>query len=264
MILKTKRGLSFFQFPSLMEFKNLYHGIFTRQNGYSTKPAGGLNISFRVDDDPGAVLLNRKKIVRCVKTELVFAQQVHSADVLTLKKSDRQFLKAPLDTLKGDAMVTDLKGVTLVIQVADCQPVFLYDPFRQVVGNVHSGWRGSINNIIGRTIRVMESEFGCEARNLLAAVGPSLGPCCSEFIHFRTEIPRRFWNYRQKNNRFDFWLLSQDQLATAGVLRKNISISDLCTSCRTDLFFSYRKEKETGRFAAAIGLRNGARKCNDK
>jgi len=161
-------------------------------------------------------------------------------------------------------MVTDVKGITLVIQVADCQPVFIYDPFRQVVGNVHSGWRGSINNIIGRTISVMESEFGCRARDLLASVGPSLGPCCSEFINYRTEIPMRFWNYRQKNNRFDFWCLSRDQLSAAGVLRKNISISNLCTSCRTDLFYSYRKEKETGRFAAAIGLRDGIGKYHDK
>lgn len=264
MIEKMQMGLSFLQFPSLMVFENLYHGVFTRQNEQRSGLAGGLNVSFRVDDNPDAVSLNREKIAQCAKTELVFAHQVHSTDVLTFKKSTPRFLKAPLEPRQGDAMVTDVKGITLVIQVADCQPVFIYDPFRQVVGNVHSGWRGSINNIIGRTISVMGSEFGCRARDLLAAVGPSLGPCCSEFIHYRTEIPMRFWNYRQKNNRFDFWRLSRDQIAAAGVLRKNISTSNLCTSCRTDLFYSYRKEKETGRFAAAIGLKNGAEKCHDK
>lgn len=256
MIQNSKNNLPLLQFPSLIGFKNLNHGVFTRQNEDRAESGGWLNVSFGVGDDPGVVVSNREKISRCLETELVFSQQIHGTGVRVFARSDTQALKALSKVRPGDAMVTDRSGIALVIQVADCQPVFLYDPVRQAVGNIHAGWRGSISNILARTVEVMDAEFGCKPRNLMAAIGPSLGPCCAEFIHFRSEIPEHFWQYRQHENRFDFWQISRDQLVDAGVNIKNISVANLCTSCRTDLFFSYRKERKTGRFAAVIGLKN--------
>ena len=154
----------------------------------------------------------------------------------------------------ADAMVTDIYGRNLVIQIADCQAVLLYESSRRVIANVHCGWRGSIQNIIGRTVTTMEQHFGCRPNRILAGIGPSLGPCCAEFINYSKEIPMKFWQYKGLNQHFDFWSLSRDQLKAAGVAEINIESSGICTRCHTDDFFSYRAERTTGRFAAVIGL----------
>jgi YfiH family protein len=154
----------------------------------------------------------------------------------------------------ADAVVTDLKGRNLVIQIADCQAVLLYDSVRRVIANVHCGWRGSVQNIIGRTIEVMKQHFGCRPGRIHAGIGPSLGPCCAEFINYRKEIPMEFWRYKGLNAHFDFWSLSRDQMLRAGMAETNIESSWICTRCHTDDFFSYRAARTTGRFAAVIGL----------
>ena len=196
-------------------------------------------------------------ISRCMNhSELIFIQQVHGTAILTvndelipMEHSGRT--KIPT----ADALIACCSGKSLVIQVADCQAVLLYDPVQKAVANIHSGWRSSIRNIIGLTVQAMIKEFGTDPGTLLAGIGPSLGPCCAEFIHYQSEIPRDFWQYKIKENGFDFWAVSKDQLITSGVPHDHIISSNLCTRCRTDLFFSYRKEKTTGRFAAVIGIR---------
>ena len=152
-------------------------------------------------------------------------------------------------------MITDLPGRHLVIQTADCQAVMLYDPRRRVAANVHVGWRGSAANIIGHTVARMVAGFGCRPTDMLAGIGPSLGPCCAEFKNYRREIPSEYWRYRHAGDLFDFWALSRDQLTAAGVPPAGIHVSGLCTRCETGRFFSYRAEKRTGRLAAVIGLK---------
>jgi polyphenol oxidase len=144
--------------------------------------------------------------------------------------------------------------VSLAVQTADCQSILLYDPVRRAVGNIHSGWRGSIQYIIGHAVAKMTAVFGTLASDLSAGIGPALGPCCAEFIHYRREIPESLWQYRVGESHFDFLAMSRDQLQLAGVPADHIAMSHLCTRCRTDLFFSYRAEKTTGRVAAVIGL----------
>jgi polyphenol oxidase len=112
--------------------------------------------------------------------------------------------------------VTDMQNQLLYIQVADCQAVIVVDPGRKVVANIHSGWRGSIQNIVGQTIERMKI-CGCRAEHLLCAIGPSLGPCCAEFKSYRSEIPRQYWSYGDERNYFDFWRLTRDQLTATGV-----------------------------------------------
>jgi copper oxidase (laccase) domain-containing protein len=123
-----------------------------------------------------------------------------------------------------------------------------------VIANVHCGWRGSVKNILGQTVRVMNKCFQCDSSDLVAGIGPSLGPCCAEFINYRKEIPEIFWCYKSADNHFDFWALSRDQLVGAGVLRENIENSSICTKCNSATFFSYRAERQTGRFASVIGI----------
>jgi len=256
MILKEKNGVLFFQFPNLAKFSDIRHGIFTKNCGHSKNPYQSLNVSLSVGDNYLHVKQNRRIISKCIEgNELVFANQVHETNVLILSKNNAPLVEEAFGKpAVGDAMVADIPEKFLTVQVADCQAVLMYDPSRHVVANVHCGWRGSVNNIIGKTIKIMADIFGCNASHIVAGISPSLGPCCAEFINYKTEIPDRLWKYKDRSNHFDFWSLSLDQLCNEGVLIENICLSQICTKCNTDLFFSFRGEGTTGRTAAVIGL----------
>ena len=282
MIVKQKNGVSFLEFPKFSGLSGILHGVFTRKNGKSKGPFQSLNVSFGVGDTDKTVLENRKIISQCFSdNDLVFLDQVHGTRIIAYS-NEHHFYKV-LDTndcfkdeysetlsaqndiygieserrFEADAIVTDIPGKLLVIQVADCQSVLIYDPVQKVAANVHSGWRGSINNIIGCTLKVMENSFGCRSRDIVAGIGPSLGPCCAEFVNYKNEIPEAFWKYKNDKNYFDFWSISRDQLCEAGVLPENVDLSQMCTKCDLKRFFSYRGEGTTGRFAALIGLSRG-------
>ncbi len=258
MIRIEQDGLSYFQFENLAGFANLDHGFFARGGGVSAAPFRSLNVGLGVGDPPENVGKNRHLISRCLGWEnLIFVRQVHGDHVLVCGSKGRPYpppQSGSADT--GDAMIGDTPGFGLVIQVADCQAVFMYDPLRRVVANIHSGWRGSIGNIIGKTVSAMVDRFGCRPADIVAGVGPSLGPCCAEFVNYKVEIPEKLWQYKDGRHHIDFWALSRDQLCHAGVRADRIELSGLCTRCRTDLFFSYRGEKTTGRCAAVIGMKS--------
>ena len=253
MFLTRQNGVLLYRFESLEPFAEIWHGIFTRRHGSSTEPFESLNVAFGLGDDTSCVKENRRVIARAIGSkDLVYAHQVHGDQVLILNPEKYRESKQVLGT--GDALVTDALGKFLTIQLADCQSILLYDAMRRVVANIHSGWRSSIRNIAGRTVHVMQKQFKCRPADIIAGIGPSLGPCCAEFVHYRKEIPEIFWQYKTANDHFDFWQISCDQLAEAGVLRENIEVSNICTRCNTDVFFSYRGEGRTGRFASVIGL----------
>jgi hypothetical protein len=255
-ILVTQNGASFFQFENLKKIQEIRHGIFTRHFGHSTGPFQSLNVSRGLGDPADNVRKNRQLISRAIGgQDLVFAEQVHGdqAVILNSKNSDSY---GGIDRAIGigDALVTNVSNKFLTIQLADCQSILLYDPIQRVVANIHAGWRGSIKNILGRTVAVMKKYFKCTSADIIAGIGPSLGPCCAEFVNYRKEIPQIFWHYKSSADHFDFWTISRDQLVDAGVLSENIETGNICTKCNTKTFFSYRGEGQTGRFASVIGL----------
>jgi hypothetical protein len=253
----TEKGVTLLQFSHLAACSEINHGIFTRNSGRSKPPYNSLNVSNGIGDDNKHVEENRRIVAQCIRGKhLVFTEQIHGRRVLIIGRQDDVGAdnRNPAQFV-GDAMVTDIAEKFLVIQVADCQAVLLYEPVRHVVANVHCGWRGSIVNIIARTVDVMKQHFGCNPGSIRAGIGPSLGPCCAEFIHYETEIPMEFWRYKDASDHFDFWSISREQLMRAGVPEKNVESSQICTRCHGDDFFSYRAEKTTGRFAAVIGLK---------
>lgn len=256
MILTHKNGASFYQFENLSQLREIRHGIFTRHFGFSTGPFESLNVSFGLGDKVDHVKANRRIIARAVDSrELVYAQQVHGDQIRILKPEDFAGKAVARKVLKAvDALVTNAAGKFLTIQLADCQSIMLYDATRRVVANIHSGWRSSVKNIAGQTVQAMRKHFKCHPADIIAGIGPSLGPCCAEFVNYRREIPEIFWRYKTANDHFDFWAISCDQLTDAGVLRKNIEASNLCTRCNSEIFFSYRAQAQTGRFASVIGL----------
>ena len=257
MVLIHQNGASFYQFERLARFKDVRHGIFTRHFGYSRSPFESLNVTFGLGDENAHVEQNRRVVARTMGgCNLVCAQQVHGDEVLVLNSDGPD----PNDTGErvlgtGDALVTDAAEKLLMIQLADCQSILLYDTVRCVVANIHSGWRGSIRNIAGKTVKVMQKRFQSDPAHIIAGIGPSIGPCCAEFVHYEKEIPEIYWSYKSATDHFDFWAVSRDQLNDAGVPLRHIEISHICTRCHTGLFFSYRGEGQTGRFASVIGIK---------
>jgi len=255
-----ENGLRFFQFPALAAVAGVWHGIFTRYAVDAEQRRTSLNIGLKNGDPEQRVWENRRRMLTSGGggAAAVFARQVHGADVAVWERQpvhDSDCVSGDIGYLGADALITAVPGSTLVIQTADCQSVLLIDPEKRVVANVHSGWRGSIQNVIGRTVAAMTERLGCRAEDLICGIGPSLGPCCAEFIHYRQEIPPALWSYRRAGDHFDFWQMSIDQLTGAGVQRKQISVSAMCTRCNPRLFFSYRAEgARAGRFAALIRL----------
>lgn len=245
----ASNGLSSLVFPGL-DRPGLVHGVFSRLGGVSPPPWDTLNVGLGLGDEEAHVRENRTLIKKTMAMErLVSLRQVHGDQVLVLDArpaEDEEFAGY-------DALVSNISGVGLMIQQADCQAVLLHDANKAAIGILHAGWRGSAANIIGRTISSMQETFGCQPRDLRAAISPSLGPCCAEFVHYEVELPEAFWSFQAKPAHFDFWTISRAQLLAAGVLPDRIETAGICTKCDAN-FFSYRRERQTGRFASVIGL----------
>lgn len=241
-----------FRFPGLSMSQRLIHRVFTRMGGISDHPYDSLNTSYTVGDSAENVTANLSKIKKAVEAEhLIFTDQVHGDCVFVI---GRGHLDTQGTIPSADAMITDISRVALMVKQADCQGVIIFDPKRSVVANVHCGWRGNVRNILGRVVARMKHEFECRPRDLVAAIGPSLGPCCAEFIKHEEIFPENFRRFMVRENYFDMWALSCLQLMEAGLREENIEVSGICTRCRTDLFYSYRAEGQTGRFATIAML----------
>ena len=246
----------FFQFEALDHFQGLTHAIICRNGGFSPPPFDGMNLSHGVGDDPEAVTANRKRLLQMIGGGVhVYTRQNHGTSIRVITRGAGNRGEAiQTESVPADALISDVPGIRLSIQTADCQAVMLFDPQKRVVANIHCGWRGSVANIIGTTVLQMVSEFGCEPWHMTAAIGPSLGPCCAEFINYEDEIPRQLWPFRVGPHHFDFWRISRHQLVSAGLVDGNVHGPGICTRCNPHLFFSYRAAQKTGRFAALIGM----------
>jgi hypothetical protein len=223
---------------------------FSRHGGASEQPYHSRNVGLHVGDDEALVLQNRAIIKEELGlARLVSAKQVHGDSILNVD----WLPDADVEHAGHDALMTNIPEIGLMIQQADCQAVMLYDPEHGAVANIHSGWRGSVANIIAKTVAAMIFAYGTRPAALLAAISPSLGPCCGEFVQYRTELPLSFHAYQVQPNHFDFWAISRDQLRAAGVRIEHIEIAGRCTVCNEN-YFSYRRDRVTGRFASVIGM----------
>jgi len=297
---KTHRadGTSVLKVPGLSRLKWLVHGFSTVAGGTSEleRLRDGqksvervLNLGFTEWDSRERILANRKKFAASLgaaKMRSAGLKQIHS-DVIHLVGA--QAVPEGENAFKGDALITQERGVLLTVQTADCIPILLADTKNRAVAAIHSGWRGTAQRIAEKTIGRMQMEFGTRAEDVIAAIGPGIGGCCYEVGHeVVKEFAAKFPNAKEWfNGPFDAladgdndsnwlpWLTMRPPghappaptvqldlaaanraiLSDAGVPLKNISSSELCTGCRPDLFFSYRKEKTTGRMMAAIGIR---------
>jgi hypothetical protein len=252
------RSIPRLTFRNLSGIPGLAHAVFTRQGGVSKPPYDSLNTSWSNGDSPEAVQENLARIKEAVGLEwLVSGHQFHGDTLNFISRESVRDLhrRAPLlITPAADALATNLPGLGLVIKIADCQSILLADPHSRIIANIHSGWRGSVLNIAGKTVRHLQERFGLDPAQTLAAVSPSLGPCCAEFVNYRKEIPESLWPYQVRPDHFDFWAMTKEQLTSAGIRESNIEFAEKCTVCGKADFFSYRGARgSTGRMATVIG-----------
>ncbi len=196
-------------------------------------------------------------------TQLVRVKQVHGRQVRVLQKRDvtPQALAALPD---ADAIVSDADGLVLSVQVADCVPILIADPHTGSAAAVHAGWRGTCSGVARAAVETMATTFGVVARDVMVAVGPSIGPCCyavgrSVVEAFRSsgasadDTDRWFVERDDGSIHLDLWMANRDQLTRAGVRDENIHICGLCTQTHHEIFESYRVDGErAGRMAALI------------
>lgn len=249
MRLLNKNGIPYYNFDLLAGQPRLKHGVFTNTGA----DGNVLNMAFsgQAEDDARA---NQALAADSLGFEALFrAGQVHGDKSVVAEKAAIGNERIQYLGKGYDALITRDQGLGLLITLADCQGVILHDPGSEVLALVHNGWRGSVTNILGKTVSRLEQEFGADPATMLAGISPSLGPCCAEFINHTSELPESFMDYHVGNAHFDFWAISQSQLTQAGLKAENIELAGICTVC-SDEFFSYRKDKTTNRFGLAAGL----------
>jgi YfiH family protein len=250
---RSTDGSLYLQFLLFSGYDYLSHGVFTRIGGVSEPPYDSLNTSYNTGDQPERVKKNLLIIKGIIGARhLIFMNQVHGGDIVILKKDDHPSIES---TAYADALITDIPSVALMVKQADCQGVILYDPVKAALAVVHCGWRGNVRNILGAVVARMSSNLGCVESDILAVIGPSLGPCCAEFTSYKEIFPEAFRKFIVRDNHFDLWEISRRQLSDAGLEEKMIDIAGICTRCNTDFFYSYRGEGITGRFATVAMLR---------
>jgi YfiH family protein len=261
---KTGGTLGLLQFENLGRIPNLVHFITTRSGGVSLPPYDSLNLGLHTADNFDKVLANRALLAKETgigKEKFLYASQVHSGDVKIIDSTaigNGVLSQNP----RTDATITALPGICLMVMVADCVPILLFDPVKKVSAVIHAGWRGTVYKITSNTIQAMVGHFGCDPADILAGIGPSIGPCCYEVGEDVTEFVTQSFGTTdgyliRKNDtskpHFDLWYANQKQLTDNDVLPENIETSALCTMCHSETFFSSRASGGvTGRFAAGV------------
>ncbi len=246
-----------------LEEKGFVNGFSTRIGGVSDFPENSLNLAGYDEDSAENIAENRRRFLSVFDGDFTLASvwQIHSADVRVVKDLD----DAKDGEYKMDALVSDVKGVLLGAKTADCVPVLLGDPQTKAFAAIHAGWRGTVLSIALNAIKKMRENYGMNPADLIAAIGPAAG--CKNYEigqdvidEFNEKFPNSahlFTPTRENHALIDLHTANKEQLVSVGVLPENIYIAPLCTMERTDLFFSYRKEKKlygkTGRLMSVIG-----------
>lgn len=237
--------------------EGVVHGISTRHGGVSTGHLDSLNLGLQVGDEQKNIEENFRLFFDALGVsgeKLAIAYQRHTDEIVDIDADFSRDLNNPFNAVDG--FVCNVTEVPLVVRFADCQGVLFYDPVAKVVAAVHSGWRGNVKNIIGKCLRKMQDEYGCDPKNILVGLSQSLGRCCSEFSDPYNELPEFMHKYIDERNHVDLWQCAEDQILSEDVPAKNVEILRRCTVCENEKFFSHRGGKgKTGHMAAVIMLK---------
>ncbi len=253
--LKTKKGISYFEIPDWKGLHWIQHAFLTRRGGMSNPPYDSLNLDHRNGDQEETVSKNRNRVAQFFgfdSNRLILLDQRHQDNILLLKEP---FLSLPKG-LEFDAMITNASNLILGILTADCIPILIVDQKKRVIAAIHAGRQGTALQITKKVLKRMGLEFGCLKSDLLIGVGPSIGPCCYEIDEKSFHSGWRPFSILKGGGKWKVNLaqINLDQIKDEGIQDGQIFWVNLCTHCHSDLFFSYRKEGQTGRQLSFIGI----------
>jgi len=257
-------------------FDKITVGFTGRHGGTGKSPYESLNCAFHVGDDSQDVINNRRTVVETLGFPFdawTCGEQVHSnhVEIVHLEDKGRGKIDRSSAFQNTDGLLTNVPGILLTSFYADCVPLYFYDPMKQVIGLAHAGWKGTVSRIASTMVDKMVQEYGSQIHDIRAAIGPSIGSCCYEVDD---KVMLSVYDLEKEvlgNNTYSAsWYLKKDNgksmlnlkemnrqiMMKAGIMPSHIECTTYCTSCRNDLFFSYRKDGgTTGRMASWVGLK---------
>lgn len=262
-----QEGVVYYTFPAFDALPFVRHGFSTRLGGVSEGIFASMNLSFTRGDDPAAVRENFRRFCTAAgmdDRQVVISAQEHHVQIRNVTADDRG---RGVDRERGytdiDGLLTDEPGVVLCTQYADCVPLLFVDPVKRVVGTSHSGWKGTVARIGAVTVERMAADYGCRREDILAGVAPSIGPCCFEvdepvYLVFQQAGLLDTGCFEEKAGgkyHLNLWEINRRILLEAGLSAEHVTVTDLCTRCRPDLFWSHRAAgAQRGSLAAFIAL----------
>ena len=250
-----------FTFSHFKKFPSLHHAVTTK---LQDQPYA-FSLALHTGEPYQSIIANRNKLAAILNSgqalHYIVANQTHSDNIKIITKKETKGWKSLTDAIEDcDALITDLKGVVLSVLTADCVPVLLYNKEKEVVAAVHAGWKGTKAQIVFKTVQKMKEVYGSDPKDIIAGIAPSIGRCCYEVgedvaQHF-FDIPEGF-SAKGSKYMLDLPYINKQQLLHAGILEENIEMSNICTACEVEHFFSYRKEQGcSGRFMSMIGMKD--------
>lgn len=249
--------LEYIQFKVLNKY-NVKHGITLRRGGVSTGEYESLNFRTLGNDKVENVLKN----LNIIKDELELGdickgRQDHTDRVIVIDENNKdEYLFEKLSEDKVDGYVVGTPNIATLITTADCNPLIIYDPKRNVIANVHAGWKGVINKIYINAINIMKEKYNSNEKDIIVCIGPSIRKCCftSKEESFKEKFTSVF-NYSNEylsyedNETFHIDLINilKHELENIGILRENIHVADICTRCNSEDFYSYRAATQSNK-----------------
>lgn len=252
-------------------FPGLEIGMSSRIGGKSAEHYGSLNCGLHVGDVPEDVIENRRRLASATSLPFeawTYAEQVHGTQIAVITHEQKGMGRDSRTTAlqDTDGMITNESGISLALQFADCVPIYFIAPDQRAIGLAHAGWKGTVQQITTATIDRMIRTYGCQSERIMSIIGPSIRSCCYEVDRkvidqvdaLISELGITIPVYTHKNQdhfMLDLQQLNRQIMIKAGILPSHIEITNLCTACNTDQFFSHRAEHgKTGRMAAWISM----------
>lgn len=253
MKLNNKDTVPYLTYNSLSEIKFIKHGFSTRLGGVSKGIFSSMNLALNRGDNKDDVIENYRRICDSMGMDfdtLTASAQDHNTFVRKVTRADVGVgITKPRDIESVDALITNEKGVTLVTYYADCTPLFFVDTKTRAIALAHAGWRGTVGRIGEKVVNKMKESFNTESSDLVCAIGPAISKCCyevdescaNEFYKLENLDTDKFI-FPKENNKYMLDLLETNRqiLLNAGVLPENITVSDVCTKCNSELLWSHR------------------------
>ncbi len=263
-------GVPFLKYPILEKEGLVEHGISTRLGGVSEGFLGSMNLSYTRGDDPAHVDENYRRMAAAigVKPEhMVCTHQTHTTNVRIVTREDAgKGVTREKDYTDVDGLITNVPGICLVTFYADCVPLYFVDPVKKAIGLSHSGWRGTVGKIGKVTVELMQKTYGSDPKDILTAIGPSICQDCYEvsedvIVKFQKSFEEKYWPelfYQKENGKYqlNLWKANELVFEEAGILKKHIAVTNVCTHCNPDILFSHRTTgNKRGNLSAFLALK---------